>query len=69
VNSPSDVSDASPGNGICETALGNGVCTMRAAIQEANALAGADQIILPSNTYVLTIQNELIITSSTWAKG
>ena len=32
--------DANPGNGICETAAGNGVCTLRAAIEEANALNG-----------------------------
>jgi len=30
--------DANPGNGVCETAAGNGVCTLRAAIQESNAL-------------------------------
>ena len=68
VNSPSDVMDASPGNGICETAAGNGICTLRAAIMEANALAGADQIFLPSlpspNTYVLTIIDELTIGGS-----
>ena len=44
VNSTADASDATPGNGICETAAGNGVCTLRAAIQEANALAGTDTI-------------------------
>ena len=50
VNSPSDAVDVGPGNGICETAFGN--CTLRAAIQESNALAGADEIILPPNTYL-----------------
>src|SRR5438132_4947896 len=55
VNSPADVPDAHPGDGMCETAPGNGVCTLRAAIQEANALPGADTIILQSNvTYLLT---------------
>ena len=63
VNSPLDVADANPGNGICETASGNGTCTLRAAIQETNALAGADEIILPANTYVLTIVSQLSITS------
>jgi CSLREA domain-containing protein len=53
--------DANPGNGVCETASGNGVCTLRAAIQEANALAGEDTIILPPNTYLLTQVTELII--------
>src|SRR4030095_12661084 len=46
VNSPSDGWDANPGNGVCETMLGNGICTLRAAIQETNALAGDDTIIL-----------------------
>src|SRR5512144_447711 len=69
VNSPADISDASPGNGICETAPGNGACTLRAAIQESNVLAGADGIILPPNTYVLTIVSELGITGSLTITG
>jgi hypothetical protein len=32
--------DAAPGNGIC--ADSNGVCTLRAAVMEANAHAGPD---------------------------
>ena len=40
VNSPSDVNDADAGDGICETAPGNGVCTLRAAIQEDADLIG-----------------------------
>ena len=39
VNNTGDGADVTPGNGVCETALGNGICTLRAAIQEANALA------------------------------
>lgn len=42
VDSTGDEVDLSPGNGICATSLGT--CTLRAAIQEANALAGADNI-------------------------
>ncbi|MGB7951982.1 MAG: choice-of-anchor Q domain-containing protein, partial [Candidatus Binatia bacterium] len=61
VNSPSDVVDANPGNGVCETAAGNGICTLRAAIQETNVLVGPNQIILPPNTYLLTIVDTLII--------
>jgi CSLREA domain-containing protein len=47
INSTADQTDINPGNGICETQAGNGVCTLRAAITEANALAnvgGPDQI-------------------------
>jgi CSLREA domain-containing protein len=36
VNNTGDGSDATPGDGLCETAS-PGVCTLRAAIQEANA--------------------------------
>ena len=42
VNDIGDAPDASAGNGSCATA--GGVCTLRAAIEEANALAGADVI-------------------------
>ena len=68
VNNSSDVVDISPGNGVCETGPGNGICTLRAAIMEANALAGADHIVLPSlpapNTYTLTLVDELTIGGS-----
>ena len=46
--------DANPGDGVCEWKPGNGVCTFRAAIQETNALAGDDTIILPPDRYQLT---------------
>jgi len=48
VNSTRDVVDAAPGNGVCDTGALNTQgaieCTLRAAIEEANALAGADNI-------------------------
>ncbi len=53
VNSTTDAVDANPGDGVCATA--SGVCTLRAAIQEANALPGDDTITLPAGTYILTI--------------
>ncbi|MCA9774245.1 MAG: CSLREA domain-containing protein, partial [Myxococcales bacterium] len=53
VNSTADAVDAAPGNGVCLTALG--VCTLRAAVQEANNFPGADTIALPAGNYVLTI--------------
>ena len=53
VNSTLDTVDASPGNGVCATA--GGVCTLRAAIQEANRLSGTHVITLPAGTYVLAI--------------
>ena len=55
VNSTIDATDATPGDGICETGTGNGICTLRAAVQETNALSGADVINLPSGIYTITI--------------
>ncbi|HOC42696.1 MAG TPA: CSLREA domain-containing protein [Thermoanaerobaculales bacterium] len=51
VNSTVDGLDASPGNGVCLTPIST--CTLRAAIQESNALAGEDLIIVPAGTYLL----------------
>src|SRR5215213_1567676 len=42
VNSLADTPDTAPGNGTCATA--GGVCTLRAAIEEANSLSGDDTI-------------------------
>ncbi len=53
VNSTADAVDVAPGNGVCATA--GGVCTLRAAIMEANALPGAHTINVPAGLYVLTI--------------
>jgi len=48
VNSTGDASDNNPGDGVCGTGgtntQGATECTLRAAIEEANALAGADSI-------------------------
>ncbi len=60
VNSTADVSDQTPGDGTCNTGRlapdgsGNQECTLRAAIQESNASAGAHQISVPAGTYSLT---------------
>jgi CSLREA domain-containing protein len=53
VNSPADEWDAAPGDGLCRTPTG--ACTLRAAVQEANARpsAGPYTIQLPANTYTL----------------
>jgi CSLREA domain-containing protein len=53
VNSTGDGADALPGDGICDDGTGN--CTLRAAIQEANALAGADTINFALGTGTPTI--------------
>jgi CSLREA domain-containing protein len=60
VNSTADVVDDTPGDGACDTGntVGNppaSECTLRAAVQEANALVGADTINLPASQYVLSL--------------
>lgn len=52
VNNTADTPDDNPGNAICADASGQ--CTLRAAIQEANALAGSDTVLLGTATYTLT---------------
>ena len=56
VDSTTDTVDAGPGDGVCDD--GSGSCTLRAAVMEANALAGADTITMPAGTYTLTIPGE-----------
>ncbi|HUT88817.1 MAG TPA: choice-of-anchor Q domain-containing protein [Thermoguttaceae bacterium] len=52
VDSTADTVDTSPGDGLALDGFGN--TTLRAAIMEANALAGDDSITLPVGTYRLT---------------
>jgi CSLREA domain-containing protein len=54
VTSANDAVDANLANGTCATA--SGACTLRAAIQQANALAGLDTIQIPAGTYALAIR-------------
>ncbi len=53
VNSTSDAVDANPGDGLCAAA--GGLCTLRAAIIEANATVVTDTIDLPAGLYTLTL--------------
>jgi CSLREA domain-containing protein len=57
VNSTVDQPASAPvDDGVCETAPGNGVCTLRAAIEEANHTPGDVSLVrVPGGTYVLTI--------------
>lgn len=61
VESTADDVDAIPGDGLCATATGE--CTLRAAVQEANALPGADVIMFEDqpgspDVYTLTIMGQ-----------
>jgi CSLREA domain-containing protein len=51
VNSTLDTVDANPGDGVAADSMGR--TTLRAAVQEANALAGADSITLPAGDFLL----------------
>lgn len=62
VNSTEDAVDVNPGDGVCATSTG--VCTLRAAIQEANALPGQDSIALAADTYLLTLTEVVTDTSA-----
>jgi len=53
VTSNLDDVDAVPGDGVCATPTG--VCSLRAAIQETNALLGMDTINLPRGAYSLKL--------------
>ena len=63
VNSTLDDGDVNPGDGVCESADAPDVCTLRAAIEETNTLAGADTIRLLADTYVLTLGELQILDS------
>jgi CSLREA domain-containing protein len=56
VNNLGDAADANPGNGACATS--GSVCTLRAAVQEANALGGTDMINI-SVTGTITLSSAL----------
>ncbi|HUE25509.1 MAG TPA: CSLREA domain-containing protein, partial [Solirubrobacteraceae bacterium] len=53
VNSTADQPDAKVGDHLCITAAAT--CTLRAAVQEANADGGANTILVPGGHYRLTI--------------
>lgn len=45
--------DANPGDGLCRTPRGE--CTLRAALMEANATGGLDEIVMGTGTFNLTL--------------
>ncbi|WP_420315725.1 BspA family leucine-rich repeat surface protein [Ekhidna sp.] len=61
VNDNGDAGDFNPGDGTCETGNGNGICTLRAAIEESNASIGVDLIEF-SGDLIITIDALLLIT-------
>jgi CSLREA domain-containing protein len=55
VDTTQDSPDAKPGDGQCVSKAGG--CTLRAAIEEANATTLADTINVPPGTYALTVSS------------
>ncbi len=59
VDSTTDAHDGSATDGVCATNASDtgGVarCTLRAAVEQANASAGADTVNIPSGSYGLTL--------------
>ncbi len=54
INVTADATDTNPGDGLCEIDIPpSGLCTLRAAIEETNALAGIDEIIIPGGVFTL----------------
>lgn len=55
-----DAVDWQPGDGVCETSPGDGRCTIRAAVLEANARpeGGPYVVVLPPGDYRLTIRGD-----------
>ena len=69
VNNNGDASDVVPGDGTCETATGNGICTLRAAVAEANALAGTDIINIDPAITLIQVSGQISITSDMTING
>ena len=53
VDTTIDETDSAPGDGLCRSLAQR--CSLRAAVQEANALAGADRVVLPAGAFALTL--------------
>jgi CSLREA domain-containing protein len=68
VSSTADSPDAAPGDGICRANTFPPRCTLRAAIEEANALAGSHTITVPAGVYTLPI-GELAVTGDVTING
>ncbi|REK09304.1 MAG: hypothetical protein DWQ36_07075 [Acidobacteria bacterium] len=69
VVSSGDQGDSNPGNGFCATPGMIATCTLRAAIEEANALPGTDTIFIGAGTIAigeptLQITEQLVITGA-----
>lgn len=77
VNTTSDDVDANLADDACETVAGGGDCSLRAAVQQANASAGTDEIVVPAGVFSLitpgndnvAVTGDLDITQSVTIRG
>ena len=62
VNMTSDAVDTNPGDGRCDADASAAMnqCTLRAAIQEANATSGKDAVDLPPGVYKITREESFL---------
>jgi CSLREA domain-containing protein len=67
VNDTGDTHDANPGDGVC--ADSNDKCTLRSAIEEANALPGADAITFSVAGTITLTSGELAVTQDLTIRG
>ncbi len=66
VTGDTDAPDALIGDEVCDDGAGN--CTLRAAVQEANACPGPDVIDVGEGTHVLTL-GQLVLTDEVTVRG
>jgi hypothetical protein len=71
VNHNGDALDSQPGDGVCQDeAAAAGRCSLRAAVQEANARAGDDTVIVQSGVGTIALtRGELLVTSGITLRG
>ncbi len=67
VDASADEADSAPGDGVCLSA--SGTCTLRAALEEAEALPGRDEILIPTGSFAVldpgvTLTGDLSITGA-----
>ncbi|MCB0108423.1 MAG: cadherin-like domain-containing protein, partial [Caldilineaceae bacterium] len=62
VDSFEEGTDANPGDGFCATS--EGLCTIRAAVQEANALPGKQVLALTRSLYMLNFEAPTILAAA-----
>src|ERR1700742_3056226 len=55
VDMTGDAGDTNPGDGACRNSFAR--CSLRAAVQESNALAGVDTVSVPYGNYALTLSS------------